>query len=373
MVAARAYLGNGRIGTGLADVRAEVARILTVFNIANAVEVEPAALLRADVLIDLYGEDLRARAYTTHDPVSGEQMLRPDFTVPVVQIHMKIGNEPARYCYAGQVWRRQEPGSDRPSEYLQAGFELFDGADVAAADAEVFALMSTVLGDLPVQAVTGDIGIILAAIDGLETNDRRKAALRHHVWRPTRFKRLLDRYSAAAAVSAERQALLDAARAGDLASVFAKNGPEIGVRRIAEITERIQILVAEQDAAPIAKEQVDRLEQILAVAGCTGDAITELQTLGADTTALEARATALEKHGINGFDLRFEASFGRTTLEYYDGFVFEFQAPAHLNLPQIAQGGRYDALTKVLGHGAGIPAVGGIVRPEALLALRGAS
>ncbi|MDC3265334.1 hypothetical protein OAU61_04555, partial [Planktomarina temperata] len=45
----------------------------------------PADILQpADVLLDLYGEDIRARAYVTSDPLRGEQMLRPDFTVPVV-------------------------------------------------------------------------------------------------------------------------------------------------------------------------------------------------------------------------------------------------------------------------------------------------
>ena len=370
MIAARAYLADGRIGAGLAEVNAEVARILTAFK--GAALVEPAALLPADVLIDLYGEDLRARAYTTHDPVLGEQMLRPDFTVPVVQMHMAVGNEPARYCYAGPVWRKQEPGSDRPTEYLQTGYEVFDGADVAAADAEVFALISSVLEGLPVQPVTGDIGIMLAAIDALETNDRRKAALRHHAWRPNRFKRLLLRYSQGATVSADRAALLQAAKSGGLKDIFQQNGPEIGLRNTVEISERIEILLAESEAEPIAKEQVQRLEQVLAVSGKTGAAIKTLQALGADTTALETRAAALEKHGINGFELPFEASFGRTTLEYYDGFVFGFYAPNHPELPQIAQGGRYDALTRVLGQGKGIPAVGGIIRPEALLALKGA-
>ncbi len=370
-VSARAYLCDGRIGAGLAAVHAEVSRILGGFE--GAALVEPAALLPADVLIDLYGEDLRARAYTTHDPVLGEQMLRPDFTVPVVQMHMAVGNEPARYCYAGQVWRKQEPGSDRPSEYLQVGYEVFDGADVAAADAEVFARIHGVLEGVPVQPMTGDIGIILAAIDGLDTNERRKSALRHHVWRPMRFARLLQRYSEGAEVSAQRQTLLDAAKSGALAAVLGQNGPEIGLRSTTEITERVEILLAESQAAPIAKEQVQRLEQILMVSGRTDAALMALQKLGANTKALEARAAALESHGIAGFELPFDASFGRTSLEYYDGFVFGFHAPDHPNFPQIAQGGRYDALTRVLGQGVGIPAVGGIIRPEVLLAVKGAS
>ena len=54
-------------------------------------------------------------------------------------------------------------------------------------------------------------------------------------------------------------------------------------------------------------------------------------------------------------------------MEYYDGFVFGFYAPARPDLPPIATGGRYDALTRLLGRGRSIPAVGGVVRPDLLL------
>jgi ATP phosphoribosyltransferase regulatory subunit len=69
--------------------------------------------------------------------------------------------------------------------------------------------------------------------------------------------------------------------------------------------------------------------------------------------------------------LDFEGSFGRTTLEYYDGFVFGFQAAARPDLPPVAAGGRYDALTRVLGAGRAVPAVGGVIRPELVVLLRG--
>ncbi|MFD2841853.1 class-II aminoacyl-tRNA synthetase family protein [Paracoccus cavernae] len=70
-------------------------RVLAEFRAARAIEVAPDILLPAETLLDLYGEDIRARAYVTHDPVRGEVMLRPDFTVPVVQMHMAEGAEPA--------------------------------------------------------------------------------------------------------------------------------------------------------------------------------------------------------------------------------------------------------------------------------------
>ena len=72
------------------------------------------------MLLDLYGEDIRARAYVTSDALRGEQMLRPDFTVPVVQMHMEHGAEPARYTYSGEVFRRQED-DPRPRQRIHAG------------------------------------------------------------------------------------------------------------------------------------------------------------------------------------------------------------------------------------------------------------
>ena len=84
------------------------------FQAAGALPVEADILQPADTLLDLYGEDIRARAYVTQDPLRGELMLRPDFTVPVVEMHMAHGADPARYCYAGEVFRRQEDDGDRP-------------------------------------------------------------------------------------------------------------------------------------------------------------------------------------------------------------------------------------------------------------------
>ncbi len=56
-------------------------------------------------------------------------------------------------------------------------------------------------------------------------------------------------------------------------------------------------------------------------------------------------------------------------MEYYDGFVFGFYSPDRPDLPPIATGGRYDALTRRLGDGTAIPAVGGVLRPDLMLML----
>ena len=381
MVRDRAYLKGARVGPALARLEAEVASILAVLSSTGATRVEPAALQPAAVLLDLYGEDIRARAFVTGDE-GAEMMLRPDFTVPIVRLHMDAtadaGAEPARYVYCGPVWRRQEWGSERPREYLQAGVEIFAGSDPAGADAEVMALVVAALGDAPVDLVTGDLGLVLAAIDALATTDARKAALRRHVWRPARFHALLHRYGDGhAAATARRAALLAAEAEGRTLALVADAGAAVGRRAPADVAARVARLAAEAATEPLDPEAVAALAAVLAVEGSAPDALTALEALARRSPGLAgavgryaARLDALAANGIAPERLRFEASFGRTSLEYYDGFVFGALPRGRSDLPPIASGGRYDALTRALGGERGVPAVGGMIRPEALVALR---
>lgn len=358
-----------------AVIRAEGERLLAAFVAAGAVPVETDLLQPAETLLDLYGEDIRARAYVTQDPVRGEMMLRPDFTVPVVQAHMAHGADPARYAYLGEVFRKQDRTSDRASEYLQVGFEVFDRAAPEAADAEVFALFAGMLADLPLRPVTGDIGILMAAVRGLETTDRRKAALLRHVWRPKRFKALLDRFAGRAPMPATRARLLKRLAAGSPAQLIEEAGVFVGLRSAEEITARAEALVTDAGTPPIKATEAALLYDLLTLEAPAAAALAHLKgitpMLPAIAPAVDrfaARLEALAALGVDVATLAFEASHGRTALEYYDGFVFSFVAEA---LPPVASGGRYDALTAVLGAGASIPAVGGVIRPELVARLRG--
>lgn len=358
--------------TPLSSEIREAARLRDMFTGQGAVPVECAILQPADTLLDLYGEDIRGRAYVTSDALRGEQMLRPDFTVPVVQMHMAHGAEPARYTYAGPVFRRQEDDATRASEYCQVGYEVFDGTNLAAADAEVFALISDALGAAPLRAATGDIGILMAAVRALSTTEARKSALMRHIWRPRRFRALLDRYAGRVPVPGARSALLSAA------DPFAGCAPMIGLRSRREISTRITALHDDAAAPPIPALEVALIDAILSVRETLPYALERLRDIAVDMPAiapaveqLAARMAALQARGIDVERLDFEASYGRTTMEYYDGFVFGFYAEARPDLPPVATGGRYDALTRVLGQGHAIPAVGGVIRPGLLLTLEG--
>jgi ATP phosphoribosyltransferase regulatory subunit len=343
-----------------AQTNALAARLRAGFEAQGAVAVEPPILQPADTLLDLYGEDIRARAYVTSDALRGEQMLRPDFTVPVVQMHMAHGATPARYTYAGEVFRRQEHDSERANDYVQVGYEVFERDDPAAADAEVFALIAQALADLDVRATTGDIGVLMAVVGGLETSALRKNALMRHIWRPRRFRDLLARFATV------REVTLADTQGATL----------VGARRQHEIDARIEALTADAQIAPIATRDVDLIEALLDISAPMPQALARLYDLAVDLPAIvpavarvAARQEALRARGVDVDQLVFDASYGRTSMEYYDGFVFGFRAQGRTGLPPLATGGRYDALTRRLGAGAEIPAVGGVMRPGAMLEL----
>ena len=356
-----------------AAVRAEAARIRALFEAAGAEPFETGVLQPAGPLLDLYGEDIRARAYVTADPLRGERMLRPDFTVAVVRAHLARGAGAARHAYAGEVFRRQEVAG-RPCEYLQVGLEILDPADPAARDAEALAAVLAACEGAAVEAVTGDMGLLTAAVRGLSASRRRRAMLLRHVWRPERFRALLERFGRVRGREVPSEAAIAAA------------GPEIGERGAREVAQRLRALREDAAEPPLPRVQIEVLGALLALGGSAGAVLGPLRALGSELSSLAPaadafarRLDALSARGIDPGALRFEASLGRATMEYYDGFVFQLRAaerggpgsasaPAGRERPPVASGGRYDALVRALG--GDVPAVGAIVRPAELLAAR---
>ena len=344
----------------MSQLREEITRLSAAFQSAGAIRVETDILQPANVLLDLYGEDIRARAYVTLDPLQGEQMLRPDFTVPVVQRHMAENAEPARYTYDGPVFRYQDGDTKRTAQSEQVGYEVFDSGPANVIEAEVFALFHKILAPHGLTASTGDVGLLVAAIDGLTTSDARKAALRRHIWRPSRFQALLLRFS---------QPVVEKG--------LGLGGQQIGLRNSFDVDERLVQLIDEAAAKPIPQIEIDALNDLLEIKGSLLGALTELQSLALRLPAIApavdhmlARLTALRVAGVDVAQIGFEAAYGLTAMEYYDGFVFGFYANK-ADWPAVASGGRYDALTRVLGQGRDVPAVGGIIRPELTVQLVG--
>ncbi len=351
----------------------EIGRIATIFKKAGLKEISVPSLLNSSDLVDLYGEDLKLRAYTTSDPVRGEQILRPDFTVPILLKHLRGNSHQAKYFYSGNVWRRQNFKSIIPNEQYQMGFELFDSKKTKSisSDVEAYLLINKILSKYKVNSVTGDVQVLTSAINDLDISDYKKSSLKRHLWRPKRFMRLLDLYSKQK-ISGRNNHLFKSANL--LIRKEKLRGIEsfYGVRTKADIKERIEILEEELSQNLIASSEKNFLLKLMRFQSSLRQAPKSMLSLsrvgGTFRQAIENfehRVELLSEH-INTKTVKFQVIYGLTTLEYYDGFVFGFQFD-YGKYPPIAQGGRYDSLCSTLSNkGKSICAIGSMLRMDFL-------
>lgn len=371
-------LGQARSGIDRRAVHVALDRLARLFAETGAEALDLPFLYPAEELLDLYGEDLRTRAFVHGDAERGDEMcLRPDFTVPVA-LHHRAGGwaREASYTYQGPVFRLQPSNADRPVEFLQAGIERFGDPRVAATDAAVFMTLRgglEALGIADPVATIGDLSIVLAVLDALDMPEHRRAALKRHLWRPARFQDLIRRAcSQDAPFEVQQQAIRADGEARD--ALIHAAGEIVGVRDVSDVTARLDALAA-RGADPQMSEQDARLvADVLKVQGPASDVSSRIrdltQAVGVDIeealNRFDRRLLLLLEQGCPPESLSFDAGFGRT-LEYYDGFVFELRAPERGAHPPLAGGGRYTAMTVRMGATDPVPAIGGIIRPEAVL------
>jgi ATP phosphoribosyltransferase regulatory subunit len=168
--------------------------------------------------------------------------------------------------------------------------------------------------------------------------------------------------------------LLERLGSDSAAALIAAAGPMTGLRTEAEIAARAAALLEDAATPALAAPEAALLYDLLTLQAPAQAALTHLRGITPMLPAIapavdrfEARLEALVARGIDVARLPFEASHGRSSMEYYDGFVFSFHGAN--DGPEVASGGRYDALTAVLGQGRSIPAVGGVIRPAQVAAL----
>ncbi|MFL2801474.1 MAG: ATP phosphoribosyltransferase regulatory subunit [Paracoccaceae bacterium] len=362
----------------LVSLKNELERLVNLFEKMGSLYVEIPTLLQSDLLLDLYGEELNSRTYVLNDPVKGNLMLRPDFTVPIVQMYIKSNEEKAQYCYSGKVWRKQEHLSSRPSEYLQVGIECFGGCNFAKEDAKLFSIIRKAVGLVHLKIVTGDLGVLRSAINGLEINSRCKKALLRQLWRPKRFLQVLKYFSNSSSyLNNDKKQIIDLLNSGKLIKKLNNYDPIIGLRTKKDIIDRVSELSSDISSNQLKNTDVRLLENLLKISCSLSEAPKIIKNLTysheylkKSAILLENRSEFLSELDIDVKKIDFEVSFGRTSMEYYDGFVFEMGSKNHTNSIPFAQGGRYNELTRILSQLEGCEkspsAVGGIIRPEIL-------
>ena len=372
-------------------LEAQARTLLAVFVAAGYEAVAPPVIQPAGVFLDVLGEALRGRTYVFTDLNGAELCLRPDLTVPTCRLYLeRHAAAPAHYCYNGPAFRYQPASADaaHPREFRQAGIESFGVEDREEAEAQILALVLTALMQSGLRDWSlriGDLGLFDAVLEAAEMPERWRRRLRHQFWRAKAFRSELKRLTTSPARSTATlpRALIDAldpadpARAETLvAEHLDKEGIDLlGVRSVSEIAEGLLAIAADAKAEPLKLKTAAMIDDYLGIKTRAPDVPAHMRRLAgngapgieAALQAYERRSALLEESGVALADVPFSGEFGRN-VAYYSGFVFEIMAPALGPASPIAGGGRYDGLLKAVGAARNVPAVGGAIHTERLLA-----
>ncbi|MDP3659444.1 ATP phosphoribosyltransferase regulatory subunit [Phenylobacterium sp.] len=361
-------------GQALAAIRAPILA-------AGAESVDAPILQPLGLLLDLAGEQMRARLFVVQSEGGAESCLRPDFTVAIARQHLERGAAAGRYAYEGVAFRAAI-GETTPEEFLQIGLERFEvtQADIVGSDAETVALAwrcAVAGGRSDLTLWLGDVGLFAAFIDGMNLPEALAGRLKRAAGRPRLMQAELARAGSDAAPAPGGQLtgmlsqLAPAQAAELLEEVWSLAGIEpVGGRGPAEIAQRLVRRAQAAEAPSLTPAQADSIRRFLAVseepASAFALARAAAEPAGASfrqaMEAWESRLRALEALGVPTDRLRFATALGHA-FDYYDGLTFEIRSEALGADRALAVGGRYDGLMARLGDAGQTRAIGCMVRP----------
>ncbi|WP_099865351.1 ATP phosphoribosyltransferase regulatory subunit [Pararhizobium haloflavum] len=335
----------------------------------------------ADPFLDMAGEDLRRRIFTTESETGEALCLRPEFTIPVCMGHIEANSgTPRRYAYCGEVFRQRRSGA---SEFYQAGIEDLGDDDIAAADARAVSdALSIVAKLLPGSAFTvtlGDQTVFEAVLSALGLPDGWKRRLIGAFGDQAKLGALMNDLTKGAPDDEKdarsRPDLEDRAALEDrIAGIMEETGYSTNASRTPQdiagrLIEKARLAQARLDGKAFAV-----LAEFLQIDIALADAPSALagfaDAAGLDLrpalAAFDHRVAALANQNADLSAMHYRAAFGRP-LDYYTGLVFEISAADAV----LAGGGRYDRMMTLLGASRSIPAVGFSLWLDRIGTLRG--
>ena len=336
-------------------------------------------LQRADVFLDLSGEDIRQRLFLTQDGAGEELCLRPEFTIPLcleqVKERQASGDSTkisAALSYCGPVFRQRIGES---GEFIQAGVESLGRQDKEAADAEILGLAmdaAKLLGQAKPNIRMGDAGLINGVFESLAVPPAMVRRLKRRLGAGQSVKQALTPSPASArgtvhydgVMTALEGAQANTAKAfvGDMLTISGARAA--GGRSAEEIAERF-LRKAQQGNADLDESRITILDAFLSLTGHPDRVAEHIRTLmkqhkldiHGPLERYESRLGFLAARGLDLSSLTTATGFVRN-LDYYTGMVFEITPQATLSSKPLIGGGRYDGLLKRLGAGQDVPAVG---------------
>jgi len=283
--------------------RRHVEKILkTTFETFGYREVQTPTFENLELFTAKSGEAVTDEIYAFKDKSGRNLALRPELTAPVMRFYvdkLQMEPKPLKLYYFGNCFRYDRPQKGRYREFMQAGCELI-GTKTPEAIAELICLAYSLFKNVNVKNISIEIGnlkLLSIFLDSINLNKEQKENLTPLIDKEEfdEIKLLLENYS--------------------ISNEIIKNF--ISFLKLKDINE-LKIIFKDNSKA---KHEINRVEKIISYLS------NEFQ---------------VPKFNINMGIVR--------GLDYYNGVVFEIEAPALGAEKQILGGGEYELLSILKGR-----------------------
>lgn len=298
-----------------------IAAIEAIFERYGFAPVETPALEHLETLLGTGGENTNKELFRLETPEEDPIALRFDLTVPFARLVAQYPDRikaPFRRYAIGPVWRADKPGPGRFRQFTQFDIDVA-GSDAVAVDAEVIAVMHSVMVALKVSShrvLINNRKLIDALLEdcGIAEVDRQKHVLR-----------VIDKLAKVGVDNIRRE--LGPGRVDD------SGDPIRGVELDDAVIDKILGFIAIAGARRT--DVVTHLRDALPDTKLTQDALAEMDEL----------AECLEALGVPEDNAVIDPSLARG-LDYYTGPVFETVISDAPQFGSVMGGGRYNELVE---------------------------
>jgi histidyl-tRNA synthetase len=340
------------------------------------------------------GGTLASQIYSFTDAGNNLVSLRPEFTSPIMRHYLEHADQvelPARWQYAGPVFRYELADSEGSGQFTQIGAELIGSGSVLA-DVELLTLAALVpahLGITGCRVELADLDVIHGILDAVGVSERARGFIVGSIPQlrqgPEALSQVLERAKqlhlgghdiGEEELSAAVMGLEDAQARQVLQGFLEWRGgaaQSLGQRSPEQVVDRLLRKLRGSDDQGKLELGLELIGDLVAIRGSAQEVIEGARKIsarvGANPAALDrlAKTLALVREGP-AQDTEYLLDFGLAReIAYYNGIVFEVKHPAWSG--NLGGGGRYDGLARALGGEFNVPASGFAYTLEALLSL----
>ena len=340
------------------------------------------------------GGELASRIYSFTDPGNNSVSLRPEFTSSIMRHYLEHAAEidlPARWQYAGPVFRHEVSNPQVGGQFTQIGAELV-GSSSLIADAEVLGLAGTVLSHLGVadwRLELADLDVLNSVLDAVGVSERARSFIISSVPQLSVGRHAVPRVLTEASQlhltghNGEDQYLSQAIEGLDEVQAKVVLGgllhwgaaDQLGQRKPGEVVDRLLRKLRGSDSEDKLRRGLEFASDLAAVRGepklaleVAGNVVKAASADGAAFHRLSELLELLTSDPEIAGHLVLDFGLFRG-LAYYNGIVFELKHSASTD--SLGGGGRYDGLARSLGSWESVPALGFAYNLEALVAVSG--